>query len=294
MADFDVAIVGSGFGGSLLAMALARLGRTVVMVERGRHPRFAIGESTSPLMNLLIAELANRYDLPAIAPLASYDAWMRAYPDVVRGLKRGFTFFHHEPGRVYRAAPDRSNQLLVAASPNDEVADTHWLRADVDHFLAREAVRAGAALEENVALDRVDREPSGAMRLTGSRDGARYAVRAKLVVDASGPRGFLARALGLSSLQTQLWVVLPQAFFNMVPAITGRYIVTIKNTSLAFLIGLSELTDIGKQINVRLMTAPIEVYVTLMLMYFVVNRSLSAAMRRLENRDRFNRLFVRI
>lgn len=103
-----------------------------------------------------------------------------------------------------------------------------------------------------------------------------------------------ARALGLSPLQTQLWVVLPQAFFNMVPAITGRYIVTIKNTSLAFLIGLSELTDIGKQINVRLMTAPIEVYVTLMLMYFVVNRSLSAAMRRLENRDRFNRLFVRI
>lgn len=103
-----------------------------------------------------------------------------------------------------------------------------------------------------------------------------------------------ARALGLSPFQVQVWVVLPQAFFSMVPAITGRYIVTIKNTSLAFLIGLSELTDIGKQINVRLMTAPIEVYVTLMLMYFAVNRSLSAGMRRLENRERFNRLFVRI
>lgn len=103
-----------------------------------------------------------------------------------------------------------------------------------------------------------------------------------------------ARALGLSRAQIQMWVILPQAFFNMVPAITGRYIVTIKNTSLAFLIGLSELTDIGKQISIRLMTSPIEVYVTLMIMYFVVNRSLSAAMRRLENRDRFNRLFVRI
>jgi len=103
-----------------------------------------------------------------------------------------------------------------------------------------------------------------------------------------------ARTLGLSRLQVQLYVMLPQAFFNMIPAITGRYIVTVMNTSLAFLIGLSELTDIGKQINVRLQTSPIEVYLTIMLIYFVVNRALSAGMRLLENRPRFNRLFVRI
>jgi polar amino acid transport system permease protein len=103
-----------------------------------------------------------------------------------------------------------------------------------------------------------------------------------------------ARTLGLGPLQLQLYVVLPQAFFNMIPAITGRYIVTVMNTSLAFLIGLSELTDIGKQINVRLQTSPIEVYLTIMLIYFVVNRSLSAGMRLLENRRRFNRIFVRI
>jgi polar amino acid transport system permease protein len=103
-----------------------------------------------------------------------------------------------------------------------------------------------------------------------------------------------ARTLGLSTLQVQLYVVLPQAFFNMIPAITGRYVVTVMNTSLAFLIGLSELTDIGKQINVRLQTSPVEVYLTLMLIYFVVNRTLSAAMRLLEYRPRFNRLFLRI
>ena len=103
-----------------------------------------------------------------------------------------------------------------------------------------------------------------------------------------------ARTLGLSAAQIQLYVVLPQAFSNMIPAITGRYIVTVMNTSLAFLIGLSELTDIGKQINVRLQTSPIEVYLTLMLIYFVVNRGLSAAMRSLEHRPRFNRFFVKI
>lgn len=103
-----------------------------------------------------------------------------------------------------------------------------------------------------------------------------------------------ARSLGLGPLQIQLYVVLPQAFFTMIPAITGRYVVTVMNTSLAFLIGLSELTDVGKQINVRLQTSPIEVYLTLMLIYFAVNRCLSGGMRLLESRTRFNRLFLRI
>lgn len=197
-ADFDVAIVGSGFGGSLLAMVLRQLGRSVVLVERGRHPRFAIGESTSPLMNLLIEELADRYDLPAVAPLTSYGAWRRTYPDVIRGLKRGFTFFHHASGREYSVAPRRANQLLVAASPNDDVADTHWLRADVDHFLVRHAVERGAELAESVVLDRFEPEPSGGARLSGTRDGAAFSVRTRLVVDATGPRGFMSRALRLA------------------------------------------------------------------------------------------------
>ncbi len=103
-----------------------------------------------------------------------------------------------------------------------------------------------------------------------------------------------ARALSMSPLQIQLWIVLPQAFFNMIPALTGRYITAVKNTSLAFLIGLAELTEIGKEINARLMTAPVEVYVTLLMIYFVVNRGISRVTRRLEDLRRFNRLFLRI
>jgi polar amino acid transport system permease protein len=102
------------------------------------------------------------------------------------------------------------------------------------------------------------------------------------------------RALGLSPFEVRLWIVLPQAFFNMLPALAGRYVVAIKNTSLAFLIGLADLTEIGKQIGARLMTAPIEVYLTLLLIYFVVNRGLSMLLRALEDRHRFNRVFMRI
>ncbi len=67
---------------------------------------------------------------------------------------------------------------------------------------------------------------------------------------------------------------------------------TVKNTSLAFLIGLSELTDIGRQINSRLMTAPMEVYGVLMVLYFVVNKTLSSLFYLLEDKRRFNRLLT--
>src|ERR1700760_589533 len=69
---FDLAIVGSGFGGSLMAMVAHRLGLSVVLLEQGRHPRMAIGESTTPLSNLFLEQLSAKYDLPRIAPLAKW------------------------------------------------------------------------------------------------------------------------------------------------------------------------------------------------------------------------------
>src|SRR5258705_13734830 len=104
--DYDIAINGSGFGGALLAMAAHRLGLSVLLLERGAHPRFAIGESTSPLTNLLLEELAIRYDLPRLLPFASYGTWKRAYPEGTVGLERGFTSYHHRAGERVPPQPD--------------------------------------------------------------------------------------------------------------------------------------------------------------------------------------------
>ena len=169
--DADLAIVGSGFGGSILAMIARRLGYRVMLLERGRHPRFAIGESASPLAGVLIEQLADRYDLPRLRPLSAFGTWQRTYPEVVCGLKRGFTYFKHETGRRYAMAPDRSNQLLVAASPNDELSDTHWLRADVDHFLVREAIALGAEYLDEVTLDAVEWHADDTATLRGHATG---------------------------------------------------------------------------------------------------------------------------
>jgi FADH2 O2-dependent halogenase len=197
--DTDLAIVGSGFGGSILAMIARRLGYRVMLFERGRHPRFAIGESASPLAGVLIEQLADRYDLPRLRPLSAFGAWQRAYPDIVCGLKRGFTYFKHETGRRYVTAPERANQLLVAASPNDDVSDTHWLRSDVDHFLMREAIALGADYLDEATLDGVESHADGTATLSGRRRDSPVRVRAGFVVDASGPRGFLSRVLGIQA-----------------------------------------------------------------------------------------------
>ena len=194
--DVDVAIIGSGFGGSLTALGLLTRGRRVALIERGRHPRFAIGESSTPLANLMLEEFADKYDLPRVRAFSQWGSWQRAHPDVASGLKRGFTFYFHEPGRVFADPNDRDRQLLVAASPNEEVSDTHWYRPDFDHALAREAEAAGAIFLDETKIGRLGTEGDVSV-LEGARNGRAVRIAAAFVIDASGPRGFLHHALRL-------------------------------------------------------------------------------------------------
>ena len=195
--DADVAIIGSGFAGALTALILRRQGRSVALLERGRHPRFAIGESTTPITNLVLEELADRWDLPRIRAFSKWGTWRATYPDVACGLKRGFTFFRHDLDRRFDDTAAHARQLLVAASPNDAIADTHWYRPDFDHWLVREAEREGVRYVDELALSQVRFEGPGVV-LEGERRDEAVDVRAGFLIDASGPRGFLAKALGLA------------------------------------------------------------------------------------------------
>ena len=191
----EVAVIGSGFSGALTARILRTLGYDVALLERGTHPRFAIGESSTPLANLSLERLARRYDLDDCYQLAAHGRWVRRLPEIRRGLKRGFTFYRHHPGQPL--APHE--RMLVAASPSDHVADTHWLRADVDHHFVRQAVAAGVAYLDRVELKTATFDGRSA-RLSGVRLGGEPVdVRANFVIDASGPAGFLARTLRVPS-----------------------------------------------------------------------------------------------
>ncbi len=194
----EIAIVGSGFAGSLLARVLAVLGYDVVLLERGTHPRFAIGESTTPLSNLSLERIGSRYGLADCFRLATYGRWAEHFPDLRRGLKRGFTFYRHHRDRPFADRGLDSERLLVAASPDDALADTHWLRADVDQHFVREAIATGVDYRDRVELTAAEFDADGA-RLRGTRNGAAFGLSAAFVVDASAPNGFLATELAIPS-----------------------------------------------------------------------------------------------
>lgn len=206
MQTCDVLVIGSGFGGCLLAAALQQRGLSTIIVDRATHPRFAIGESSTPLADQTLQRMALDYDLPELIPLCRYATWKKSWPDITCGLKRGFTYLDHT-SRDGRVGPD---QLLVAASRTDARSDTHWLRSDVDHLFARVAAQRGAVLIGG-ATYRLQ-PAAGGWLATGSGPEDAFRVQSGFVVDASAAAAVVLNALGVADGTTQLKTCSSAAF----------------------------------------------------------------------------------
>ncbi|HKJ33010.1 MAG TPA: hypothetical protein VKA34_14335 [Balneolales bacterium] len=193
---YDIAIVGSGFGGSLCAMIARQLGLSVIMLEKDRHPRFVIGESTTPLTDLYLEELTDKYGLKEVHNLTKYGRWKRSYPDVNVGLKRGFSFFHHEAGKPFQDGEKHRNQLLVAANPNSELGDTQWYRPEFDQLLVKIAEDYGVEYHDQTEVKNV-RFINNDIEMAIEKAGVKKNVNAGFLIDASGPNGFLHHNLDL-------------------------------------------------------------------------------------------------
>jgi tetracycline 7-halogenase / FADH2 O2-dependent halogenase len=194
--SYDFVVIGSGFGGAIMSMVLRRLGKSVLLLERGAHPRFAIGESSTPFANLLLEKLAEDCDLPFLRSLSEWGRWRDTFPELPVGLKRGFTFYYHTPGASLDFT-DRARQLLVAASPNDRVADTHWYRPAFDAFLVQKAQELGVDYLDHATVTAAENH-STHWTFTVSRNNRTTQVRAGFVIDATGPSGFAP--LGVRSI----------------------------------------------------------------------------------------------
>jgi FADH2 O2-dependent halogenase len=191
----DVAIVGSGFGGTLTALILRQMGIRPVVIDRASHPRLVLGESSTPLANMLWKSLTQKFGLTRLEPLGEYGSWQREHPNLTCGLKRGFSYFGHISGGAFEPRADHANELLVEASFAPEDADTHWFRPDFDQFLVREVQAAGIPFFDRTEITGLTGgEP---WRLNGERDGEALVVTADFIIDASGEGGFLARQLGI-------------------------------------------------------------------------------------------------
>jgi len=101
----------------------------------------------------------------------------------------------------------------------------------------------------------------------------------------SVPRGQIeaATATGLSRAQLMRHVVLPQALRNMIPALVTQFIVLLKDTSLASIIGYVDLTKAAQIVNNREIR-PFELYLFIALIYWLCSYGMSRYTRRWENR----------
>jgi len=171
---YDVIVCGAGPAGSVAATVLARGGARVLLLDRARFPRDKLcGDTINPgalaiLRRLGMAASFESLGLPVDGMIVTGEHAVSvrcAYGDGVRGLA--------------------------------------ILRRDLDAALAREAVAAGARLEEEVLVrgpivDDRGREPRVRGVIIAGRDGRDIRVPAPLVVAADGRRSRLALPLGIS------------------------------------------------------------------------------------------------
>ncbi len=92
-----------------------------------------------------------------------------------------------------------------------------------------------------------------------------------------------ATASGLAYFQTMWSVILPQAIRNMIPSLVTQFIVLFKDTSLASIIGMMDLTKAAQTISEREIR-PFEMYLFIAVVYWAFTYSMSRFSRWLEVR----------
>ena len=69
-----------------------------------------------------------------------------------------------------------------------------------------------------------------------------------------------SRALGMSHLKTLRLVILPQALFNTLPSLVSQLVSIIKDSTLGYVINVTELTFAANQVSNQLLTKPFQVF----------------------------------
>ena len=192
----DILVIGSGFGGSLTALCLSQAGFDVCLVEKDHHPRFAIGESSTPIADIILRSLADNYDLPWLSDFSRFGSWQKNHPDIVCGRKRGFSYFNHQPGRPFSTDTKHKNELLVAASSSDELSDTNWLRSDFDAFLVQKVQEYGIKYWDDTTINRLSRNEE--WQFDAKRKGQSLTFHCPFFIDATGSPAFLNKNLDIS------------------------------------------------------------------------------------------------
>ncbi len=181
---YDFIVIGGGPTGSTFATITARAGKSVLVLEAAKFPRFAVGE--------------------IIAPTGIWKIWDRlgiTQEDLDSRFVRKWNGGWIAPcGELFNFEQD--------VFPEDGVCRPFvysFDRAVYDDFLLDHARKEGAMCLEEAFVDDVLYDETGRMNgVRFVRHGQTHEVHCKLVVDASGRANFLPKKLGLRSEITRL------------------------------------------------------------------------------------------
>ncbi len=93
------------------------------------------------------------------------------------------------------------------------------------------------------------------------------------------------RSLGLTQFQTMRYIVIPQAFKNVLPPLGNEFIVLIKETAIVGYVGLSDLTRVANQMTSKIYDA-FTPLIGSAVVYFIIIKILTILLAKLERRLR--------
>lgn len=187
-AEYDVIILGTGIGGTMLGALLARNKLRVLMLDSETHPRFAIGEATTPDTNFRLKLLALKYGLPEISFLSAFQP-LRDFVSPACGVKRAFSFLYQREGKDQVAT--ETHQYPTLAPPMGP--DCHFFRQDTDAYMMAVAVNYGANVRQKTRIAEIDIQADH-VTLTSEKG---EAFRGKYLVDGTGMKSVLSHKFHL-------------------------------------------------------------------------------------------------
>jgi len=235
--DAQVIVVGGGPGGSTAATLLKRAGRSVILLEREKFPRFQIGESLLPYNNDLFKSLG------------VWDEIEKAgfYP------KYGAEFLTGDGAIGYRFRFDRT-------LPPEYSMSYQVRRAEFDEILLRACARSGVDVREQCRVTSVDlSNPAEARVNVTDADGRSSTLTSRTVLDASGLGCVVGRAVGEKSpIENMKKISVFAHYRNVAPSAEGEasgniVIVVIRDAWFWMIPLTSELTSVGLVLDQALM-----------------------------------------
>lgn len=166
---WDVIIIGGGPAGATAAVTLRQAGRTVLVLEKARFPRFHIGESLLPYNRAIFDELG-------VWPKIQAAGFM---------VKRGAQFWMGNGSLHTRMDFSRGSFTEFPESIQVE-------RAKFDDILLRHAEELGAEVWEQALVTEHRVEKERVVVKYRAKDGAEHEVQAAFLMDASGLGNFTA------------------------------------------------------------------------------------------------------